>query len=166
MALGSDFASVTDARFVAKHRAQCHCGGVRFEYRADPLDAKLCHCRDCQRLHGAPMQWAAIFHKRDVRCVAGAAQLRFYGSVHGGSAHGQAQGQLPCKVSCGRCGTPLADEGRNMWLAFPTLFDFGTPAVVPDAFRPTCHIFYHQRVLDVDDDLPKWAGHKNQSPRL
>jgi len=38
-----------------------------------------------------------------------------------------------------------------MWLAFPTLFDFGTPPQVPEAFRPTCHIFYEMRVMDVDD---------------
>jgi hypothetical protein len=28
---------------------------------ADPVDAKICHCLACQKLHGAPMQWAAIF---------------------------------------------------------------------------------------------------------
>ena len=25
-----------------------------------PVDAKICHCPACQKLHGAPMQWAAI----------------------------------------------------------------------------------------------------------
>jgi hypothetical protein len=50
-----------------------------------------------------------------------------------------------------------------MWLAFPTLFDFGSPARVPESFKPTCHIFYDQRVIDVDDGLPKWSGHKDQS---
>lgn len=53
-----------------------------------------------------------------------------------------------------------------MWLAFPTLFDFGHPPVVPDAFRPTCHIFYGMRVVDIQDDLPKWSGHKHRSARL
>ncbi len=53
-----------------------------------------------------------------------------------------------------------------MWLAFPTLFDFGTPPHVPDAFRPSCHIFYGMRVADVLDDLPKWSGHKGQSALL
>ena len=60
-------------------------------------------------------------------------------------------------------GTPIADEGRNMWLAFPTLFDLGNPPRVPDAFRPSCHIFYRMRVIDVNDGLPKWSGHKEQS---
>jgi hypothetical protein len=50
-----------------------------------------------------------------------------------------------------------------MWLAFPTLFDFGFPPKVPRAFWPTCHIFYGSRIIEVNDDLPKWAGHKNSS---
>jgi hypothetical protein len=70
------------------------------------------------------------------------------------------------KVSCSLCGTPIADEGRRMWLAFPSLFDFGFPPAVPKAFRPTCHIFYGSRVIDIYDDLPKWSGHKNHSERL
>ncbi len=64
------------------------------------------------------------------------------------------------------CGTLIADEGRNMWLAFPSLFDFGTSPQVPKAFRPTCHIFYGMRVMNIADDLPKWSGHKNQSTLL
>ena len=53
-----------------------------------------------------------------------------------------------------------------MWLAFPTLFEFGAKGEIPEAFRPTCHIFYGQRVVDVDDGLPKWSGHKNASDKI
>ena len=70
---------------------------------------------------------------------------------------------LPCKVSCALCGTPIADEGRHMWLAFPALFDFGITELVPETFKPTCHIFYSSRMIDLNDDLPKWSGHKNKS---
>ncbi|MBW1749068.1 MAG: hypothetical protein JRJ34_12020 [Deltaproteobacteria bacterium] len=61
------------------------------------------------------------------------------------------------------CGTLIADEGRNMWLAFPSLFNFGGVSKVPAKFKPTCHIFYGMRVIDINDDLPKWSGHKNHS---
>lgn len=159
--LGAEYGSAEDQGFVAKYRARCHCGAVRYEVCADPVDAKVCHCRACQVLHGAPMQWAAIFHKRDVRLVSGIKALRFYNSELRGFERA-----LPCKVSCARCGTPIADEGRRMWLAFPSLFDFGTPPQVPEAFKPTCHIFYGARVMDVDDGLPKWSGHKRESTLL
>ncbi|MGB5696204.1 MAG: GFA family protein [Polyangiales bacterium] len=161
MEFGPEYGSRDDESFVVKYRAHCHCNAVRYEVRADPVDAKICHCRACQVLHGAPMQWAAIFHKRDVRLTSGIEHLRFYNS-----ALDRHERTLPCKVSCAGCDTLIADEGRKMWLAFPTLFDFGAPPQVPDTFKPTCHIFYGVRVMEMDDDLPKWSGHKNSSTLL
>ena len=155
------FGASDDESFRARYRARCRCGAVTYEVRADPVDAKICHCRDCQVLHGAPMQWAAIFHKHDVRFTGGLQSLRFYNG-----ALDRQERILPCKVACLGCGTLIADEGRNMWLAFPTLFDFGVPPRVPDVFRPTCHIFYAMRVVDIVDDLPKWSGHKGKSTLL
>lgn len=107
------------------------------------------------------MQWAAVFHKRDVRITHGMAHLSFYNSEL--NRHERI---LPCKVSCSLCGTLIADEGRRMWLAFPSLFNFGYGSTVPEAFRPTCHLFYGVRVIDMNDGLPKWAGHKNHSNRM
>ncbi len=158
--LDSHYATLNDPDFVPKYRAACFCGSVQYEVSADPVDAKLCHCRSCQTLHGAPMQWAAIFHKRHVRFTAGWDQLHFYNSEKKLNAR-----ILPCKVSCKNCGTLIADEGRRMWLAFPSLFNFGDPAEVPNPFKPTCHLFYAMRVTDIVDNLPKWTGHKNQSDR-
>ena len=152
------YASVDDRSFHPLYRAACFCGRVEYEVNAEPVDAKLCHCRGCQVLHGAPMQWAAIFHKHQVRFTSGLDFLRFYHSDQ--DLHERI---LPCKVSCNSCGTLIADEGRRMWLAFPTLFNFAPGDSIPEAFKPTCHIFYGQRVIDIDDDLPKWLGHKNHS---
>ena len=159
--LGPEYASVEETRFIVKYRANCYCKAVQIEVCADPVDAKICHCLTCQRLHGAPMQWAAIFHKHDVRITKGTDCLKFYNSEQTINDR-----ILPCKVSCRLCGAPIADEGRRMWLAFPSLFDFGSPSKVPKAFMPTCHIFYGSRVIDISDDLPKWSGHKYNSERM
>ena len=158
---GPDYASILDTGFMTKYRANCYCKAVQIEVCADPVDAKICHCRTCQTLHGAPMQWAAIFNKQDVRIIKGIYCLKFYNSEQSIN-----QRILPCKVSCRLCGAPIADEGRRMWLAFPLLFDFGFPPQVPKKFMPTCHIFYGSRVMDINDDLPKWLGHKNHSKRI
>jgi hypothetical protein len=148
-----------DASFSAKYRARCHCGAVAFEVRADPVDSKICHCVQCQTLHGAPFQWAVIFHKSDVRFTRGIEDLHFYRAETATSGHG-----LPCKLSCARCRSPIADEGRRMFLAFGPLFDFGFPPRVPAAFSASCHIFYGSRVIDVDDGKPKFLGQKGSSP--
>ena len=155
---GSNYASITDVNFTAKYRASCYCDAVQYEVCSDPVDAKVCHCLACQKMHGAPMQWAAIFHKHDVRITKGIDHLSFYNNEL--NKHERI---LPCKVSCALCGTLIADEGRNMWLAFPSLFNFGGVSKVPTKFKPTCHIFYGMRVIDINDDLPKWSGHKNHS---
>ncbi len=151
----------TQDTFAAKYHASCHCSAVHYEARSDPVDAKICHCLGCQKLHGAPMQWAVIFHKHDIRVTKGVENMHYYNS-----ALNQQRRILPCKVSCSFCGTLIADEGRKMWLAFPSLFNFSGKSNVPDTFRPTCHIFYESRIMDVDDGLPKWAGHKNKSELL
>lgn len=158
---GPEYGSIADAGLIVKHQANCYCNAVQIEVCADPVDAKICHCKICQSLHGAPMQWAAIFRKHDVRVTKGMGSLKFYNAEQNIDER-----VLPCKVSCRLCGTPIADEGRRMWLAFPSLFDFGFPPKVPKVFMPTCHIFYGSRVVDIGDDLPKWSGHKNKSDRL
>jgi hypothetical protein len=147
-----------DASFSARCRARCFCGAVAFEVRADPVDSKICHCVQCQSLHGAPFQWAVIFHKSDVRFTNGIEDLHFFHAESQTAGH-----RLPCKLSCRRCRSPIADEGRRMFMAFGPLFDFGFPPRVPPAFAPTCHIFYGARVIDVDDDRPKFLGHKGSS---
>lgn len=41
------------ASFRALYSGCCHCGLVQYEISsAQPLDAKFCHCRTCQVLHG------------------------------------------------------------------------------------------------------------------
>ena len=36
----------------AKWQGSCFCGSVKFEAFDDPKDNKVCHCVQCQRLHG------------------------------------------------------------------------------------------------------------------
>ena len=155
------FVPKPDETLSPKYEATCLCGAVRYHARADPVDAKICHCTTCQKTHGAPMQWAAIFHKHDVRITVGINQISFYNT-----ALDAPERILPCKLACALCRSPIADEGRRMWLAFPSQFDFESPSAVPEAFMPTCHIFYGSRVFDMDDGLPKWSGHRDASVLL
>src|SRR5277367_4186391 len=70
------------------YHSRCHCGRVKFSVNIAPLDAKLCHCRDCRVMHGAPMQHAAIFEKKAVKFEEGSLDhVRFYANERG-SNHG------------------------------------------------------------------------------
>jgi hypothetical protein len=37
-------------------RGSCLCGGVRFENDGPPMRSSHCHCRQCQKAHGAPFR--------------------------------------------------------------------------------------------------------------
>jgi len=147
-----------DEKFNALYEASCHCGKVRYQLsREKPLDAKYCHCKTCQVLHGAPFQWAAIFHKEDINFTHGHHDLVWYDSAEKTTRH-----KLPCKVSCAYCRTPIMDEGRNMILLFPTLIKFKS-AEERKHFDISCHMFYSQRVVDIPDGRPKWTGMNDKS---
>ncbi|CAI4216054.1 unnamed protein product [Parascedosporium putredinis] len=148
--------------FTSRHRGSCHCGKIQYSLnREEPLASKYCHCSDCQTLHGrrrtvrddgAPFQWAAIFQKDDMAFDNGSEGLVFYRSATRELGH-----DLPCKVSCGHCRTPIMDEGRNMVLLFPTLIKFPSEAA-RRLFKP--------QVLDIADDAVKWSGLDGKSERL
>jgi hypothetical protein len=56
------------------------------------------------------------------------------------------------------------DEGRNMILLFPPLIKDINTKKGREAFRPTCHMFYPQRVAEFKGDgIVKWQGLDNQS---
>lgn len=143
--------------FIPKYHGKCQCGRIEIECNCDPLDVKICHCKLCQKLHGCPMQTAVIFHKHSIRFTKGIKHLNFYNSEVNKNEH-----ILPCKVSCNFCHSLIADEGRNMFIAFPSIFDF-EDGIVPQSFKPKCHIFYGQRQFDMYDELPKWIAHKQKS---
>lgn len=47
--------------FKAVLDASCHCGRVRYQLSKNkPLDAKYCHCRTCQKLHGMSFCFLSI----------------------------------------------------------------------------------------------------------
>ncbi|QQK43626.1 Glutathione-dependent formaldehyde-activating enzyme/centromere protein V [Penicillium digitatum] len=157
----------SDEQFgLLKWRGKCFCGKITYLLKREkPLIAKYCHCRVCQVTHGAPLQWAAIFHKDDIAFPNGVSGLRFYSSTHNRPDH-----VLPTKVSCANCRTPIMDEGRNMCLIFPQLIELAGSSLEQrektEAFKPTCHIFYQSRTLDLPDGLPKWSGMENASDRM
>jgi hypothetical protein len=139
------------------------------------LDSKLCHCTTCQVQHGtspfpkdcierlvliliaAPFQWAAIFHKEDINFTRGHHELEWYDPSTKSVEH-----KLPCKVRCSFCHSPIMDEGRNMILLFPSLVHLKTDEA-KRKFKPRCHMFYGQRVMDIPDGLPKWSGLSGES---
>lgn len=59
------------------------------------------------------------------------------------------------------------DEGRNMILLFPPLIKKINTKKAREAFKPTCHMFYPQRVAEFrGDGVVKWKGLDNMSDMI
>lgn len=114
-------------------------------------------------------EWVSIFHKHNVRFHPDSLDyLYFYSGEEdigfdAKNNNHNIRPNLPLKVSCSHCRTPVADEGRHMWLAFTTLFGFTVETGIPDSFKHSCHLFYSQRCIDLKDEQTKWEGHKDKS---
>jgi len=122
----------------------CQCGTVRYRVNTQPRWVGHCHCRMCQKAHGAPMvSWMAV-PAESVAFTSGA--LKYYRS----SQHTE-------RGFCPACGTPIAcvpaprpGETPYFDLAVST-FDN------PRAFAPMMHVWCDSAMpwLPIDDHLPR-----------
>jgi len=118
----------------------CFCGAVRYRARS-VFDTGYCHCRMCQRLHGAPaLAWVTVLID-DFEITGGT--TRVFASSDRGRRH-----------FCGDCGTQLfycdAEDAKYVSLSATTFDD-------PTAVAPRAHIWTSSRVtwFDTMDDLPR-----------
>ncbi|KAE9377466.1 hypothetical protein N431DRAFT_527355 [Stipitochalara longipes BDJ] len=106
----------------------------------------------CLPALGALLGWTSIFEKTDVNFTNGHHELVWYDSQEKTTRH-----KLPCKVSCAYFRTPIMDEGNNKLLLYPILIKFRNEKDMEN-FAASCHMFYSQRVVDINEQLPKWPG--------
>lgn len=81
---------------------------------------------------GAPFQWCAVFHKSDLQFTKGTEGLSFYSSQDKSRDY-----QLPTKVACAHCRSPILDEGKNVCLIFPELIDYEVSGSDHETWRKT-----------------------------
>ncbi|CCG80532.1 Putative uncharacterized protein [Taphrina deformans PYCC 5710] len=161
------YGSASSSSFESTYSGHCFCGSIRFSLCGDPKSNVFCHCRSCQRLHGAPATLSSIYDKDKVRFTAGVENLVFFSPQEKRDGY-----RVPCKLSCRFCHSPIGNEGNNMMLVLPALIDFDNPADghqgpdgrLPDAFKPTFHQYYETKIREIEDDLPKFKYEKNNGP--
>src|SRR5215471_15623182 len=64
-------------------RGSCLCGEVRFEIDGPLMRSSHCHCRQCQKAHGAPFRTRARVAAADFRFLTGEELVSFYESTPG-----------------------------------------------------------------------------------
>jgi hypothetical protein len=127
----------------------CLCGQIRYRISDTPVEALYCHCRMCQRAHGAPVvAWLTV-------PIAGFAVTAGEPAVYQSSPRA-------LRHFCAACGTPLtwraADDPRLVDVSIASLDD-------PETVAPDLHLWTQSRLpwLEIDDRLPRYPT--NQRPR-
>jgi hypothetical protein len=124
-------------------RGGCSCGAVRYRLDSEPFDTGWCHCRNCQRISGAP---ALVFTSVPVADFIVEQGVEAIG-VTCPTEFGRRQ-------FCTRCGTPLTIEVDFQ----PETIDIPVATLdEPDEVKPGFHIFYASRIAwaEAGDELPR-----------
>lgn len=121
-------------------KGTCLCGSVTWEITAEPFQAFNCHCKMCQKMHGAAFG-TYYFVRPD--------QFRWTSSTDT-IVHYRSSPQL-VRSSCGECGSvvPYGTEGSDVWVAPAGCHDQGKKA--------DCNIFVVDAAPwhEVTGDLPR-----------
>ena len=57
------------------HTGTCYCGAVTIEASGDPIDMGYCHCANCRRYSGAPMNAFTLWKADDLKVTKGSELL-------------------------------------------------------------------------------------------
>lgn len=121
----------------------CSCGAVRYLLASEPFDSAWCHCRNCQRISGAPAMVFTTVPRADFVVERGHEAIGTTRPVDFG-----------VRQFCTACGTPLTiavdDEPDTIDVAAATLDE-------PETIVPGYHIFYASHITwaQAGDLLPR-----------
>lgn len=127
----------------------CFCGEITVRCSGEPRSVSYCHCSICRRLSGAPFSCQALFEASQVELViepgAGLSSLK--------TSKG---------VERSRCSSCLSPVHASLFGNKISVVPLGLLAQWREggggAYRPRHHLYYGNRVMDVRDGLPKYAG--------
>ncbi|WP_139351314.1 GFA family protein [Rhodanobacter sp. B05] len=137
------------SRQLLSQSCACSCGESRFAVSGMPITRLLCHCTICQSVCKQPFAdvtawWGGAITLPERHNV----QFKKY----------RAPPALR-RGTCGSCGMPVVGFLRLapfLRLAFVPSANFPDQAALP---KPKAHIFYHRRLTDASDNLPKVSGY-------
>lgn len=120
----------------------CLCGAVRFKAEGEPLNVRICHCRNCQKAMGSPFFARALFDQRALTVA--------------GDTAGYLSSDALDRMFCKACGTRLFSRRTNGTMTGVALATFDDR----NAFAPTGHIWVAEKIdwVRIDDGLPQYQG--------
>lgn len=155
LAMGLEEASGAEATEAERRSGRCFCGKVGVILRGAPHAVSICHCVNCRKLSGAPFTAQALCraHQVEVMCQDEIGKLVGYASS-----------QAVERFRCPECWSPVyASLGKGKMAAVPlSILTDNTPGPL----KPTHHMYYADRIVDCQDDLPKFVKSAARSAEM
>lgn len=127
---------------------RCECGACSFELYTSPKARFRCHCLICQAFNDSPFADVVVVRAKDVVLKnPNSILFKKYRSLPNFD-----------RGSCRKCGKPISEiAGLGPFkVMFIPINTFDLPASLPPV---RLDIFYHRRVLDMPDSVPKYNGY-------
>ena len=120
----------------------CLCGAVRFKAEGEPINVRVCQCRNCQKAMGSPFFARALFPQTALTIQ--------------GETGSYPTSQVLDRVFCKTCGTRLFAWRKSPLVAGVALAAFDDR----NAFAPTDHMWVTEKMhwVKLDDGLPQHPG--------
>jgi hypothetical protein len=132
-----------------KYSGGCLCGGVRYEYSAEPAMTAVCHCTHCQKTSGSAFS-VVLGVPADSVQVTKSTTLATYKDMG-------TSGQPVLRKFCSACGSPVISDAA----AFPGIL-FIKVGTLDDvsAIKPGLHIWTAsaQPWVSIDETAKSFAG--------
>ena len=130
-----------------EYQIHCQCGAVQVTLRKNPIVHATCHCRDCRDLLDIPFHEVTAWIKDDVVIVQGEKELSVY-------KHPTLE---MTRCFCGHCGETVFNTNVMDWrVVSQLLISKCNNNEIPQSLKSDKHFFYEQRVVDIQDELPKY----------
>jgi hypothetical protein len=135
-----------------ERHGSCFCGKVSVTVKGAPRGVSICHCRTCQVLLGAPFGIQSMHSPENFECNVPTEELWSLQTS-----------KMVTRYRCPHCGSPVfasLRNGKTFVVPRSMLFQENQESNPEDdeAYRPSHHMYYGSRIMDVQDLLPKYVG--------
>lgn len=173
----------------------CFCGSVSYAVSGQPILSAYCHCTNCQRTTGRLLfhavrprsSWTSSQSQSMFNVSADSLTgCPFIHTIHYPASafswtHAAPQDErldfyvpsvCPWKnrARCKQCGVNVASHNSRtgQWSVWGAHFERNDEGKIKewDAIKPTAHIYYETRMVDMNDGLGKWTGYEKDSEKL
>ena len=129
------------------HLANCSCESTSLSITGQPLFRAVCHCTTCQTFNQSAYADVTVFRAADVE-IADPDQVDFKTY------------QKPPMVQRGKCISCGDPSIENVSLPLMPNLKIIPSNLLPEGLKRDveCHIFYHRRLKDIDDNRPKHSS--------